>query len=65
MYVGKTVIQGILDRDFWQVCAQIASRATRDAFQNVVFKNLKSGSKFDTDDSIGCDKQTITSFTAL
>jgi hypothetical protein len=56
MYVGKTVIQGILDRDFWQVCAQIASRATRGTLQLVVFENIKSGSKFYTDDTINCDK---------
>ena len=56
MYVGKTVIQGILDRDVWQVREQIASRATLGTLQLVVFRNIKSRSKFYTDDAIGCDK---------
>jgi len=56
MHGGKTVVQGILDRNLRQVRAQIVPNVTRETLQNVLLKNIKYGSKVYTDDAIGYDK---------
>ena len=53
---GKTVVQGILDRDLRQVRAQVVPNVTRETLQAVLLKNIKYGSKVYTDDAIGYDK---------
>src|SRR5437016_1892130 len=53
---GKTVVQGILDRNLRKVRAQVVPNVTRETLQNVLLKNIKYGSKVYTDDAIGYDK---------
>jgi transposase-like protein len=53
---GKTVVQGILDRNLRQVRAEVVPNVTRETLQNVLLKNVKYGSKVYTDDAIGYDK---------
>src|SRR5437588_1115053 len=56
MHGGKTVVQGILDRNLRKVRAQVVPNVTRETLQNVLLKNIKYGSKVYTDDAIGYDK---------
>jgi transposase-like protein len=56
MHGGKTVVQGILDRNLRQVRAEVVPNVTRETLQNVLLKNVKYGSKVYTDDAIGYDK---------
>ncbi|MGC2450449.1 MAG: IS1595 family transposase [Candidatus Sulfotelmatobacter sp.] len=56
MHGGKTVVQGILDRNLRQVRAQVVPNITRETLQNVLLRNIKYGSKVYTDDAIGYDK---------
>jgi transposase-like protein len=56
MHGGKTVVQGILDRNLRQVRAQVVPNITRETLQNVLLKNIKYGSKVYTDDAVGYDK---------
>jgi transposase-like protein len=53
---GKTVVQGILDRNLRQVRATVVPNVTRETLQSVLLKNIKYGSKVYTDDAIGYDK---------
>src|SRR5579863_3333265 len=53
---GKTVVQGILDRNLRQVRCEVVPNVTRETLQNVLLKNIKYGSKVYTDDAIGYDK---------
>ena len=53
---GKTIVQGILDRNLRQVRAEVVPNVTRETLQNVLLKNIKYGSKVYTDDAIGYDK---------
>ena len=59
MHGGKTVVQGILDRNLRQVRAQVVPNITRETLQNVLLKNIKYGSKVYTDDAIGYDKVSL------
>ena len=54
--VGKTIVQGILDRDLREVRAQVVPNVKRETLQNVVLKNVKHGSTVYTDDAVGYDK---------
>jgi transposase-like protein len=38
---GKTIVQGILDRNFRKVRATVVPNVTREALQNEIFKNVK------------------------
>src|SRR5260221_4301104 len=53
---GKTVVQGVLDRNLRQVRAEVVPNVTRETLQAVLLKNIKHGSKVYTDDAIGYDK---------
>jgi transposase-like protein len=53
---GKTVVQGILDRNLRQVRAQVVPDIKRDTLQNEILRNVKFGSKVYTDDTFGYDK---------
>jgi len=56
MHGGKTVVQGILDRNLRKVRAEVVPNVTRETLQAVLLKNIKYGSKVYTDDAIGYDK---------
>src|SRR5258708_985849 len=53
---GKTVVQGILDRNLRQVRAEVVPNVTRETLQAVLLKNIKYGSKLYTDHAVGYDK---------
>jgi transposase-like protein len=55
-FVGKTTVQGILDRDLRKVRAQVVPDVTRETLQNAVLNNVKYGSTVYTDDAVGYDK---------
>lgn len=55
-YVGKTVVQGILDRNLRKIRAQVVPNVKRETLQNAVLKNVKYGSKVYTDNAVGYDK---------
>ncbi len=56
VFVGKTIVQGILDRDLRQVRAQVVPNIKRETLQNAVLNNVKYGSTVYTDDAVGYDK---------
>lgn len=49
---GKTVVQGMLDRDARQVRAQVVPNVTRETLQEVLLKSVKYGSRLYTDDAV-------------
>jgi transposase-like protein len=53
---GKTIVQGILDRDLRQVRAKVVPNVKRETLQNEVLNNVKFGSTVYTDDAVGYDK---------
>jgi transposase-like protein len=53
---GKTVVQGILDREARQVRATVVRDVTRETLQNEVLNNVKYGSRVYTDDAVAYDK---------
>jgi len=52
---GKTIVQGILDRNLRKVRATVVPNVTREALQNEIFKNVKYGSTVYTDSAVGYD----------
>jgi transposase-like protein len=50
---GKTIVQGILDRNLRQVRAQVVPNVKRETLQNEILKNVKYGSKVYTDTAVG------------
>ena len=52
---GKTIVQGILDRDLRKVRATVVPNVTREALQNEIFKNVKYGSTIYTDSAVAYD----------
>ncbi len=52
---GKTIVQGILDRNLRKVRATVVPNVTREALQNEIFKNVKYGSTVYTDNAVGYD----------
>ena len=56
VFVGKTVVQGILDRDMRKVRAQVVPNVKRETLQNAVLNNVRYGSTVYTDDAVGYDK---------
>jgi len=56
VFVGKTIVQGILDRDLREVRAKVVPNVKRETLQNEVLNNVRYGSTVYTDDAIGYDK---------
>src|SRR5271165_6793782 len=52
---GKTIVQGILDRDLRKVRAQVVPNVTRETLQEQIFKHVKFGSTVYTDSAVGYD----------
>ena len=52
---GKTVVQGIFDREARKVRAQVVPDIKRETLQNAVLNNVKYGSTVYTDDAVGYD----------
>jgi len=52
---GKTIVQGIFDREARQVRAHVMPDIKRETLQNAVLANVKYGSTVYTDDAIGYD----------
>jgi transposase-like protein len=52
---GKTIVQGILDRNLRKVRATVMPNVTREALQDEIFKNVKYGSTVYTDSAVGYD----------
>ena len=53
---GKTIVQGILDRDLRQIRATVVPNIKRETLQNEVLKNVRYGSTVYTDNAVGYDK---------
>jgi transposase-like protein len=53
---GKTVVQGIFDRDLREVRAKVVPNVKRETLQNEVLNNVRYGSTVYTDDAVGYDK---------
>jgi transposase-like protein len=53
---GKTIVQGILDREARQVRAKVVPDIKRETLQNEVLQNVKYGSRVYTDDLVAYDK---------
>lgn len=56
VHMGKTIVQGILDRDMRKVRATVVKDIKRETLQDEVLKNVKYGSTVYTDDAVGYDK---------
>ncbi len=56
VFVGKTIVQGILDRDLREVRAKVVPNVKRETLQNEVLNNVRYGSTVYTDDAVGYDK---------
>ena len=56
---GKTIVQGILDRDLREVRAKVVPNVKRETLQNEVLNNVKYGSSVYTDDAVAYDNCTI------
>lgn len=53
---GKTVVQGMLDRELRQVRATVIPDVKRETLQNEILNAVKYGSTVYTDDAVGYDK---------
>jgi transposase-like protein len=53
---GKTIVQGIFDRDLREVRAKVVPNVKRETLQNEVLNNVRYGSTVYTDDAVGYDK---------
>ncbi|MFZ0135596.1 MAG: IS1595 family transposase [Candidatus Sulfotelmatobacter sp.] len=53
---GKTVVQGILDRNLRQVRATVVPNVKRETLQNEILKNVKYGTKVYTDDAVAYEQ---------
>lgn len=52
---GKTIVQGILDRNLRQIRATVVPNVTRETLQNEILKNVKFGSTVYTDNAVAYD----------
>jgi transposase-like protein len=52
---GKTIVQGILDRNLRKVRATVVPNVTRETLQNQILNNVKFGSTVYTDSAVGYD----------
>jgi transposase-like protein len=55
VYLGKTAVQGILDRDLRQVRCKVIPNIRRETLQSEILKQVRYGSKVYTDSAIGYD----------
>lgn len=55
VFGGKTIVQGILDRDLREVRAKVVPNVKRETLQNEVLNNVKYGSSVYTDNAVGYD----------
>ncbi len=55
LYLGKTAVQGILDRDLRQIRCKVIPNVKRETLQNEVLKNVRYGSTVYTDDAVAYD----------
>jgi transposase-like protein len=53
---GKTIVQGIFDRELRQVRASVVPDVKRETLQNAILNNVKYGTTVYTDDAVGYDK---------
>lgn len=56
VFGGKTIVQGILDRDLRKVRATVVPNVKRETLQNEVLQNVKYGTAVYTDDAVGYNK---------
>jgi transposase-like protein len=54
-YTGKTIVQGILDRDLREVRAKVVPNVSRKTLQDEVLKNVKYGSTVYSDNAVAYD----------
>src|SRR6202167_1462428 len=52
---GKTIVQGILDRNLRKARAQVVPNVARETLQNAILKNVKFGSTVYTDNAVAYD----------
>jgi transposase-like protein len=55
LYLGKTAVQGILDRDMRQVRCRVVPDVKRETLQGEILKNVRYGSKVYTDNAVAYD----------
>jgi transposase-like protein len=55
VYLGKTAVQGILDRELRQIRCKVIPNVRRETLQNEILKNVKYGSEVYTDSAVGYD----------
>jgi transposase-like protein len=53
---GKTIVQGMLDRNLRQVRATVVPNVTREVLQSEILKNVKYGTKVYTDSAVAYDQ---------
>jgi transposase-like protein len=53
IYLGKTGVMGMLDRDTRQIRCKVIPNVRRETLQNLILKNVKHGSKVYTDSAVG------------
>jgi transposase-like protein len=53
---GKTIVQGMLDRDAREVRAKVVPNLTRETLQNEILKNVKYGTKIYTDSAVAYEQ---------
>jgi transposase-like protein len=55
MFVGKTAVMGMLDRDAREIRAKVIPNVKRETLQNEILSNIEYGSKVYTDAAVGYD----------
>ncbi len=55
VYIGKTAVFGVLDRDLRQVRTKVVPNVKRETLQNAILDNVEHGSKVYTDAGVGFD----------
>lgn len=53
---GKTIVQGMLDRDAREVRAKVVPDVRRETLQNEILKNVKYGTKIYTDSAVAYEQ---------
>ena len=56
MYLGKTAVQGILDRELRQIRCKVLPNVKRETLQNEILKNVRYGSEVYTDSATSYDR---------
>ena len=51
IYLGKTAVMGMLDRDLRQVRCKVIPNIRRETLQNEILKHVERGSKVYTDEA--------------